>query len=476
MSNFYDGYLIAKDDEGKVLIFAGGNCFARFLRLFLSFLCSNSLGKVLRDDPLDIPVRPVAAIARLNGTDPYHPPQPGDAKLVSDYRKESDRWDIMCDKVLGIFKRALVSGIRLFLQGAVENFDLATRVNIWLIINATRARYGAYSEAKAQINFHAMSTIPVFRCVASTTAGLKKMAELVEERTGWGSLHEIWTDGQMRSFFLSKIRDWAAVSFVVGTIDAAPAMTYAECKDLFMITVDRLENAGYAESTMARELASRANPLFAQQAEMAREMGPRDDIGWYSDAHNQPPAEGLYGAAAKLRSCFNCREEGHFASECQQLWCYLCKMEWINMRQSGYHHNSACPVRNSMARKRSAPVSEFPKLMPPWKQQKGSDPGRGQTFSSGVVANRSYAGRGTAPWPPTGGRGLHQQRSAYPSRGTGPPAAIANAVDVNAHLEGDSASHEDDGNDRADAWMAYALSLQTGSVQSLPEDSDWDIS
>ena len=87
MSNHYDGTLVAKDDEGKVLIFSGGSCFARFLRMFLSFLCSNSLGKVLRDDPLDIPVRPVAAIARLNGTDPYYPPQPGDSKLVSDYRK-----------------------------------------------------------------------------------------------------------------------------------------------------------------------------------------------------------------------------------------------------------------------------------------------------------------------------------------------------------------------------------------------------
>ena len=85
----------------------------------------------------------------------------------------------MCDKVLGIFKRALVSAIRLFLQGAIQNFDLATRANIWLIIDTTRARYGAYSEAKAQINFHAMSTIPVFRCVSSTSSGLKKMAVLV---------------------------------------------------------------------------------------------------------------------------------------------------------------------------------------------------------------------------------------------------------------------------------------------------------
>ena len=272
-----------------------------------------------------------------------------------------------------------------------------------------------------------------------------------------------------------KIRDWAAVSFVVGTIDAAQAMTYAACKDLFMLTVDRLENAGYADSSMARELASRANPLYAQQAEMAREIGPRDDIGWYPDAHTQSSCEGLYGAAARIRGCFNCHQDGHFAAECQQLWCFICKMEWSSINESGFHRNSACPLRTSDVPKRTASGAELQIVMPPWKQPKVSESGRGQTSAGRVSANRSHAGRGIAPWPPTGGRGLPRQRFAYPPRGNGPPVAIANAAGLNTPVDGSPASHVGDASARADAWMAYALSMQRCPAESLPEDSDWDV-
>ena len=184
----------------------------------------------------------------------------------------------------------------------------------------------------------------------------------------------------------------------------------------------------------------------------------------------QSSADGLYGAAARIRGCFNCHQEGHLAVECQQLWCYLCKMEWTSIRQPGFHRSFDCPLRMSVVPKRTASGAELQIVTPPWKQPKGSYSGRGQTSISGVVANRSHAGRGTAPWPPASGRGFPQQRSVYPPRGTGPPAAIANAAEVNAPVD----IHEGDDVARADAWMAYALSVQRGSTESLPEDSDWD--
>ena len=88
----YEGYLIAVDDEGKVLIFAGGQCFARFYRMYLSFLRANGLGKVLIDDPIDIPIRPQAVIDRMTGVNVLVPPQPDDRRIYNDFKKEEDKW------------------------------------------------------------------------------------------------------------------------------------------------------------------------------------------------------------------------------------------------------------------------------------------------------------------------------------------------------------------------------------------------
>ena len=47
---------LAKDEDGKSLLFTGVKSFAHFLKSIQSWLKSYRLGRVLRDDPLDIPI------------------------------------------------------------------------------------------------------------------------------------------------------------------------------------------------------------------------------------------------------------------------------------------------------------------------------------------------------------------------------------------------------------------------------------
>ena len=250
-----------------------------------------------------------------------------DGFITISKRRRTSGCNAFCEKALAIYKRALAIGVKEYLRGAVGNFDLATRANINLIVQFTRARYGAYSAEKAKLNFHAMSTIPTFQCVVSTTAGIKKMAELVEEREGWGNVAEIWTDGNMRSFLMDRVRSWPALGYVVGWIDSHPDMTYEDCKAQLMLVVDRLENAGYVATSESREMASRASPLYVQQTEVERAVGQTQDVSWYPDAHANSSTEPLYGAAANRwpPGCFNCHALGHVALDCMKLWCFICR-------------------------------------------------------------------------------------------------------------------------------------------------------
>ena len=166
----------------------------------------------------------------------------------------------------------------------------------------------------------------------------------MEKRVGWRVLDEVWTDGQLRNFLLQKLRGWSALSFVVGTIDAHPEMTFEECKALLMLTVDRLENSSFVQTTQAREMAARVNPLYIQQAEL-------QEGGRYSSSSTSSTNEvdagytlsnsmdQLYCAAVNTRACYNCHEKGHLAVQCPALWCYHCKMHWSSERQQRYQHN-----------------------------------------------------------------------------------------------------------------------------------------
>ena len=57
--------IMVKDEAGVVQIFDGTGCFAKHNRLYNSTLSANGMSRVLRADIMDIPVRPDAAIERV---------------------------------------------------------------------------------------------------------------------------------------------------------------------------------------------------------------------------------------------------------------------------------------------------------------------------------------------------------------------------------------------------------------------------
>ena len=141
--------------------------------MLISWYRANGLGKVLRNDILDIPRRPNEAINRVFGVEGWDPPQPEDRREIDEFERKNEKWEAMCEKVLFVYKRALSSGVKEFLRGTNVDMDLATRANIFLIIETTRLRYGGYSAEKAELNFFAMKTIPIFQFVTTASMGLK---------------------------------------------------------------------------------------------------------------------------------------------------------------------------------------------------------------------------------------------------------------------------------------------------------------
>jgi len=238
---------IARDEEGKVLIFSDLKCCHRFEKSFLAWLRANGLGKVLRNDDIDVPVRPLRAIARqLNGN-----PKHGDKHKIKDWEHKNDRWESLCEKTLAVLKRALDNPVKEYLRGVITDLDLATRENIRLILQEITNRYGGYSQEKAELNFHMMRTIPNFTSVSTTNNGLQRMSELIEDRIAYRVKEEEWTDKQMRGFLLSKCREWQELSFEVGMIDRQPDMKYTEAKSAILQTVNRLANSAIVESIQA---------------------------------------------------------------------------------------------------------------------------------------------------------------------------------------------------------------------------------
>jgi len=261
------------------------------------------------------------------------------------------------------------------------------------------------------------------------------------------------------------------MSLFVGQIDAAPAMTYDECIALMMITLYRLEQSDLLVTTEARDLQSKVNPLLSyssNQSGSSVQSSSMDQI--YSSAviapSNYPPRS----------SCFNCNGN-HMCIDCLEPWCYVCGGDWSSSRSRvGFHHNKDCSLRNKpylkFAQKRNSQIAgQIQSSQPlPKRQaiQREFNPiGRGQ-FPRSFVPGPIESTRGDLTSHVGGqtfirGRGgrVPSNRGRFPPRGTGRAAPLAATVDYDQSYaeESDSVISNSGEYDRAEAWMAYALSL-----------------
>ena len=438
---------IARDEEGKVLIFSDLKCCHRFEKSFLAWLRANGLGKVLRNDDIDVPVRPLRAIARqLNGN-----PKHGDKHKIKDWEHKNDRWESLCEKTLAVLKRALDNPVKEYLRGVITDLDLATREIIRLILQEMTNRYGGYSQEKAELNFHMMRTIPNFTSVSTTNNGLQRMSELIEDRIAYRVKEEEWTDKQMRGFLLSKCREWQELSFEVGMIDRQPDMKYTEAKSAILQTVNRLANSAIVESIQAREMAARVNPLYARQGTVDN-MGDKN----LQNSSEQSSADAWFGAAAAMqyerssKNCYNCHVPGHFARDCEELWCSKCRKQWTSTDQPGYHLCRNCPEAPLIGEKRKANTpAPVVRPFPPWLQQPPQEDRNASVTSRGRGrTSRTMRGPyGASRWPPTG-TGL-QRSSQFQGN-------MIEEQEIDAAQESE---------DCILAWQAYASSLEDDDGQ-----------
>jgi hypothetical protein len=280
------------------------------------------------------------------------------------------------------------------------------------------------------------------------------------------------------------------MSFVVGQIDAAPAMTYDECIALMMITLNRLEQSDLLATTEARDLQSKVNPLYANFSS--------DLLSYQSGSSVQSSSmDQMYSSAVVAPSnypprtssgCFNCNGN-HMCIDCLEPWCYVCGGDWSSSQSRvGFHHNKDCSLRSKpysqLAQKRKLQIAgQIQSSQPSPKRQviqrEFNPVGRGQfprsfvpgptgstrgNFTSHVGGQTSFRGRG--------GR-VPSNRGRFPPRGTGRVAPLAATVDYDQSYaeESDSVISNSGEYDRAEAWMAYALSLAQPNYQNDdPED------
>ena len=76
---------VPKDEDGKNLLFTGKESFGRHMNSLKLWFESNKLGRVLRNELSDIPIRPTGAINRMNNSTDNH----GDRKKVKKWNEES---------------------------------------------------------------------------------------------------------------------------------------------------------------------------------------------------------------------------------------------------------------------------------------------------------------------------------------------------------------------------------------------------
>jgi len=497
MSKIFE--LIAKDDEEEgcpPLKFDGMKLpFAIFLRKFKDSMEHQGFHEVLRGDAEDVPIRPVAVINRLAGIDVFNPPQPGDGAIADAYVKKKKIWDDKCQRVLGAFKRCLSKEVQDDIREVGTNMNVATRENILALIEATRMEHGSYKDGQAQLNYDQMRTIPTFKDVASTKAGLKRMSELIEEREGWNNAPELWTDSQKKQFLLNKMKDWPAIDFIHSTCDNDPLITYAQCKLHLTRKIKKIQDVDLVTSRLSRELATKASPLYSH---LAHEMNQDKDMIYYADSSNssmlhqlhsntvsqvQPLATRDSGVRKRL-ICYNCGQFDHFANKCLAPFCSRC---W----NDGLEHNhpvQQCPVvrlRNSTR----APVQQS--FLQPQLQQ-----------STRVAQKRSIQQLAPLPIGPLlkqpsrepgailqpRSMSIQPRMSGYPPRGTGlsQPSSVVvpqlqrryvgNVIDIMAEVE----HYGEDPNDPV-VLQALMGAIQTQLSYSnpetpvdIPEDVDWD--
>lgn len=477
-----------RDAKGQLLMFTGTESFTQHMKDFTAAMNRAGHGEILQENDDGRPMRPDDAYARrANGIQ-----QHGDTREISEYVRAKKVADTSAEIVLASFKITLGSSVISHLSTVLPDLELATKDNVWDIIDEVRLRFGGWTPARGNRNYHEMEMIPIFLSIQKVESGLLSMKALVNERAGWNDPRQLYDDTHYREWLESRIQDWSELHFLKNNIASHPAWTYTDCKVQLLQVVkgmqeqqnklalqrEQFQSMQAMQASINQDSSSVSHqPAMIQSSSNQWMASPGVSID-QQHATTNVVATGIGSTFV----CYNCGQAGHYLFQCQELFHSRC----YNNNLPYDHSVQQCTKYKSYPPRQYRTSSPSQRTQSPSTLQGSQKRTYQQTTQSAPPTKQQYRGPGVPPVPPV-------RSTGYPPRGTGPPAQTSSGshpcvqpprgrftgscVDIMAEVD---ANGEDP--DAPEVLQAMFTALQAQMAQAevasigIPEDADWNPS
>ena len=225
--------LTAVDKNGVVLLSDGTGDCRKHEQDFDRYMKSKGYGGIIDDEDWEVPSRPNAAFARKN----YNVATRDDDYDISAFNKANIPHINRCNVVLEVWKRTKSQDVLKWLkQFYREEFEEATKENIWRLRDWFMEKYGDWTVEKGKLNYLSASTIPKIIDVASADQYFYQLDLLRRERDSWTT--ERYDDGYYRNNLMEHIADWDRLRSIHTKMEVDNNITFAQAEIEVMALID----------------------------------------------------------------------------------------------------------------------------------------------------------------------------------------------------------------------------------------------